>query len=76
MTSSQGTRDWVKQMRNQGAASRASFAGLGVGINIRKRGNSFLLNMSVGAESHDSVHEDEFEMLEAIQAAVEEMYGE
>lgn len=70
MGQTKAIRDWAKQHSGTG-----QFVGAGIGINIRKDAmGNFMLNASLGGMSRDDVFADEFEMLEAIQALIQERF--
>lgn len=71
MGQTQNIRDWAKAQR-----SSAQFMGAGIGINIRRdrQGKMFMMSISVAGRTDEFEFEDEFEMLEAIQHVVEEMW--
>lgn len=66
MSETKNLRDWIKQ-----AKAHTSYTGLGIGMNIRKMSDGYILNVSIGQTSFDVATEDSFALLEAIQEIVD-----
>jgi hypothetical protein len=72
MRETKATRTWLAELKKN---RLAPFSGMGLGINIQKKGEEFVLNITALNGNQEFYYQDTFELAEAIQEAVEEFYS-